>query len=221
MTVFNNAWDEFFARETRKEYYLKLRKFLINEYNTKKIYPAANNIYAAFKATPPENVKAVILGQDPYHAPGQAHGLAFSVISGVRPPPSLVNISRELFADLGCNLSDSCLLPWANQGVFLLNTCLTVIAGQANSHRGIGWETLTDSVISHLNMLTDYPKVFLLWGNNAKAKRKLITNPQHLILEAAHPSPLSAHNGFFGCKHFSRTNEFLNSRGIPQIDWKF
>ena len=178
------------------------------------------DIFQALRLTPYENANVVILGQDPYHGPGQAHGLAFSVRPGIQIPPSLRNIYKELADDLGCTIPDhGYLVDWAKQGVLLLNTALTVRAGQANSHRGKGWEDLTDSIIRHLN-LREQPVVFLLWGANARAKVPLITNPLHLVLCAPHPSPLSAFQGFFGCKHFSRTNTFLRQCGLPEIDWQ-
>lgn len=195
--------------EFEKPYYQELRRFLINEYSTKTIYPDMYDIFNALKLTSYEKVKAVILGQDPYHEPGQAHGLCFSVKKGTRKPPSLVNIFKELQDDLGIPISDHGFLEgWAKEGVLLLNTVLTVQAHRANSHRGKGWETFTDRVITLLNQREE-PIVFILWGANARSKKALITNPGHLILEAVHPSPLSAHNGFFGGKYFSRTNGFL------------
>jgi uracil-DNA glycosylase len=179
------------------------------------------DIFNAFKYTPYEAVKVVILGQDPYHGPNQAHGLSFSVRKGVAPPPSLVNIFKEIREDVGINNlgKHGELTQWAKNGVLLLNTVLTVRAGIANSHRGQGWEQLTDAVISLLNQ-RETPVVFLLWGANAKTKKQLITNPRHLVLTAAHPSPLSAYNGFFGCRHFSKTNAFLTANGIPAVDWR-
>jgi uracil-DNA glycosylase len=220
MVSIGNDWDEVLRGEFEKDYYLKLREFLKKEYSTETIYPSMYDIFNALKATPYEKVKVVILGQDPYHGPGQAHGMCFSVKKGVKPPPSLVNIFKELESDLGCaRPTHGCLEGWAEQGVLLLNTSLTVRAGQANSHRGKGWEIFTDTVISHLND-RQKPMVFLLWGGNARAKATLITNPSHLVLEAAHPSPLSAYNGFFGCKHFSKANDFLQSHGMEPIDWQ-
>lgn len=202
--------------EFEKPYYRELRRFLINEYSTKTIYPDMYDIFNALKLTSYEKVKAVILGQDPYHEPGQAHGLCFSVKKGTRKPPSLVNIFKELQDDLGIPIPDHGFLEgWAKEGVLLLNTVLTVQAHRANSHRGKGWETFTDRVITLLNQREE-PIVFILWGANARSKKALITNPGHLILEAVHPSPLSAHNGFFGGKYFSRTNEFLKE----PINWE-
>lgn len=219
MKPIGNSWDSFFEVETQKEYYKALRAFLISEYRSRHIYPSMENIYSAFKNVPLENIKVVILGQDPYHQPGQAHGMAFSVMPGVNPPPSLQNIKKEIASDLGITMSDSgYLMPWAKQGVFLLNNLLTVREGAPRSHRDKGWEILTDAAISRINADSS-PKVFLLWGRDARNKRSLITNGNHLILEAAHPSPLSAYNGFFGCRHFSKANEFLQSHGIAPIDW--
>ena len=220
MVHIGNSWDEILKDEFKKEYYLKLRQFLKEEYHTKTIYPDMNNIFNALRYTAYEDVKAVILGQDPYHGPNQAHGLCFSVQKGVAPPPSLQNIFKELKSDLGIEIPNTGeLTPWTKQGVMLLNTVLTVRAGQANSHKGRGWEIFTDRVIEILNQREE-PIVFLLWGAPAKAKAKLITNPNHYILSAVHPSPLSAYNGFFGCRHFSKTNEILRSLGKKEIDWK-
>ena len=201
------------------EYYLKLREFLKEEYRTARVYPDMYDIFEALRQTPRKSVKAVILGQDPYHRPGQAHGLCFSVRKGVEPPPSLRNIYAELQSDIGMPIPRTGdLTPWTREGVLLLNTTLTVREGQPQSHKGKGWETFTDRVIEHLNE-AEQPIVYLLWGANARAKRALIKNPRHLILEAAHPSPLSAYNGFFGCKHFSRANEFLIRNGASPIRW--
>lgn len=219
MVNIGNSWDNFFAEETKKEYYLKLREFLKGEYKGKRIYPKMDEIFSVFKEVPLEDVKVVILGQDPYHQFGQAHGMAFSVKPGVRIPPSLVNIYKELKEDLGCPIpSTGYLLPWAKEGVFLMNTCLTVEDSKANSHKGKGWEILTDEVIKVIND-DDNPKVFLLWGRDARNKSKLITNNRHLVLETVHPSPLSAYNGFFGSKHFSKTNDFLRDNNRKEINW--
>lgn len=219
MVNIGNDWDKLLSGEFQKEYYLRLRQFLISEYNTHTVYPPMGDIFNALRATPYNSVKAVILGQDPYHGPGQAHGMCFSVKKGVQPPPSLVNIFKELNADLGVPIpKHGQLTDWANSGVLLLNTALTVREGQANSHRGKGWEIFTDRVIELLNERKQ-PIVFILWGGNARAKKRLITSPQHLVLECAHPSPLSAYNGFFGCRHFSKTNDFLKANGITPIDW--
>lgn len=220
MVHLNNSWDAILAQDFQQESYQRLRAFLKAEYSTRTVYPPMEDIFQALRLTPYEQTKVVILGQDPYHGPGQAHGLAFSVRHGVAVPPSLRNIYRELADDLGCTLPDhGDLTHWASQGVLLLNTVLTVRAGQAGSHRGKGWEVLTDSIIRHLN-LREQPVVFLLWGAHARAKVPLITNPLHLVLTAPHPSPLSAFQGFFGCRHFSRANAFLHSCGLPGIDWQ-
>lgn len=219
MVNIGNSWDQLLMNEFQKEYYLKLRQFLKQEYSTHTVFPHMNNIFNALKYTAYEDVKAVILGQDPYHGEGQAHGLCFSVQKGIQPPPSLKNIFKELNSDLGiAEPNHGELTAWAKQGVLLLNTVLTVRKGQANSHRGMGWEIFTDKIIELLNV-REKPIVFILWGNPAKAKSKLITNPKHYILSTVHPSPLSAYNGFFGCKHFSKTNEILHSIGSSPIDW--
>ena len=219
MVQLNNTWDSLLQGEFQKEYYQKLRQILAREYQTQTIYPDMHDIFNALKTTDYPDVRAVILGQDPYHGPGQAHGFCFSVKPGVEPPPSLKNIYKELQTELGIPIPQTGhLLPWAKQGVLLLNTVLTVRAGQANSHKNLGWEILTDKVISLLNQREE-PMVFLLWGANARAKQALITNPNHLILSCAHPSPLSAFNGFFGCGHFKKCNEFLVSHGVAPIDW--
>lgn len=220
MVNIGNSWDKVLDGEFDKEYYQKLRQFLIGEYSSRRIYPDMYDIFNALKYTAYEDVKAVILGQDPYHQPGQAHGLCFSVQKGVQIPPSLVNIYKELESDLGIKPPNHGFLEsWAKNGVLLLNTVLTVRDSQANSHRGKGWEIFTDRVIELLNK-REKPMVFILWGNNAKAKEKLITNPAHLIIKGAHPSPLSAHYGFWGGKYFSRTNDFLISTGQQPIDWR-
>lgn len=220
MVNIGNDWDELLKDEFGSEYYLKLRQFLKHEYFTRTVYPPMNDIFNALKATPYSAVRAVILGQDPYHGPGQAHGMCFSVQKGVTPPPSLVNIFKELNDDVGCSEPPhGCLESWADQGVLLLNTVLTVRAGQANSHKGMGWEIFTDNVIRKLNE-REKPMVFLLWGANAQTKTSYITNPAHLILKAPHPSPLSAYRGFFGCHHFSKANEFLIANGMEPIDWQ-
>lgn len=219
MISFENSWDDLLKDEFEKEYYKKIRGFLAREYRdpTHATYPDMFDIFNALKITDYNGVKAVILGQDPYHNPGQAHGLAFSVKDGVTPPPSLVNIFKEYHDDLGYPVPKSGeLTGWAENGVLLLNTVLTVRGGAAASHRGIGWEIFTDRVITLLNE-REKPIVFLLWGRFARDKKALITNPAHLILEAAHPSPLSAYNGFFGCRHFSKANAFL---GSDAVDWR-
>jgi len=220
MVNIENSWDKKLEGEFDKSYYINLRQFLVNEYKARNIFPNINNIFNALKLTPYEDVKVVILGQDPYHGAGQAHGLSFSVQPGVRIPPSLLNMYKELQNDLGCYIpNNGYLVPWAKQGVLLLNTVLTVREGEANSHKNEGWENFTDRVISLLNE-REKPIVFLLWGSNAKEKIKLITNSRHYILTTVHPSPLSANRGFMGCKHFSKTNEILKSLGEKEIDWQ-
>ena len=218
--IFQNDWQELLESEMQKEYYQNLRKFLVKEYSTRTIYPDMYDIFNALHLTPYKDVKAVILGQDPYHGPNQAYGLAFSVKEGVRIPPSLVNIYKELHNDLGCYIpNNGCLTKWAEEGVLLLNASLTVRAGEANSHNRIGWEIFTDHIIRLLNERED-PIVFILWGNNARKKKEMITNPKHYIIESVHPSPLSASRGFFGSKPFSKTNNFLESIGKDPIDWQ-
>ena len=213
-------WETALKPEFGKPYYAKLYKTVIHEYRTHVIYPPSNDVFNAFNFTPLEKVKVVILGQDPYHGEGQANGLCFSVHKGIRIPPSLVNIYKELNSDLGCTIPDNGdLTPWAKQGVLLLNTVLTVRAHEANSHRGIGWEEFTDACIKVLAE-QDRPLVFILWGTPARRKKALIHNPKHLIVESPHPSPLSAHNGFFGSKPFSKTNAYLESVGLEPIDWQ-
>ena len=220
MVHLGNDWDQVLAGEFEKDYYLELRKFLKEEYSTRTIYPSMYDIFNALKHTAYKDVKVVILGQDPYHGPNQAHCMCFSVKKGVAVPPSLVNIYKELKEDVGFEIPNHGFLEsWADQGVLLMNTVLTVRGGQANSHKGKGWEIFTDQVIRHLND-RQQPMVFLLWGAHAKSKRQLITNPNHMILTAAHPSPLSAYNGFYGCRHFSRTNLFLEEQGMKPIDWQ-
>ena len=219
MVHIGNSWDDLLKDEFDKDYYLKLRQFLIGEYKNHTVYPDMHDIFNALVNTPYEDVKVVILGQDPYHEPGQAHGMCFSVKPGVKTPPSLVNIYKELKDDLGIEPhSGGYLMNWAKQGVLLMNTCLTVREHQAGSHRNKGWEILTDKIIELLNQ-REKPMVFILWGANAKSKIPLITGKQHLILTGAHPSPLSAYNGFFGGRYFSRANEFLVSTGQEPIDW--
>ena len=220
MISFGNDWDDLLAKEFEKDYYLSLRAFLKSEYFSRRIYPPMNDIYNALRYTSRENTRVVILGQDPYHGEGQAHGLCFSVKKGVMHPPSLKNIFKELYDELRVPTPESGeLTGWAKQGVLLLNTTLTVREGAPQSHKGRGWEILTDRIISLVNEKSS-PVVFILWGGNARAKKSLITNPSHLILECAHPSPLSAYNGFFGCGHFLKTNEFLKSRGLMPIMWE-
>lgn len=219
MVSIGNEWDALLKEEFASAYYQKLRSFLRAEYQEHTVYPPMEDLFNALKYTSYSDVKAVILGQDPYHGPGQAHGMCFSVRPEVPMPPSLQNIFKELYSDIGMlSPSNGYLVPWAKEGVLLLNTVLTVRAGKPNSHKKKGWETLTDRIITLLNE-REAPIVFLLWGANARKKAELITAPQHLILQAAHPSPLSAYNGFFGCGHFSKTNEFLYEHGIPPIDW--
>ncbi len=218
--IFDNDWQELLESEMEKEYYQNLRQFLIKEYSTRTIYPDMYDIFNALHLTAYKDVKAVILGQDPYHGPNQAYGLAFSVKEGIRIPPSLVNIYKELHDDLGCYIpNNGCLTKWAKEGVLLLNASLTVRAGEANSHSRIGWEIFTDHIIKLLNERED-PIVFILWGNNARKKKEMITNPKHYIIESVHPSPLSASRGFFGSKPFSKTNKFLESIGKEPIDWQ-
>ena len=220
MVDLGNDWNEVLKDEFNAEYYQVLRGFLKYEYSAETIYPSMYDIFNAFKATPYSEVKVVILGQDPYHQPSQAHGMCFSVKKGVRLPPSLRNIYREISRDLGIEMGeDGYLMPWAKQGVLLLNTVLTVRRGQPMSHEGYGWERFTDAVLKKLNKRKK-PVIFLLWGAPARKKAKLITDRRHVILEAAHPSPLSAHYGFFGCGHFSKVNEILQSWGEKPIDWQ-
>lgn len=214
MDILGNDWDEFLKEQFRQKYYKQLSNFLLDECEKHTVYPAPSQWFSAFQMTPYQDVKIVILGQDPYHGPNQANGLAFSVPKGEKVPPSLRNIFKELEADMGiAPPAHGNLESWARQGVLLLNTVLTVRAGQANSHRGKGWETFTDAVITHLNE-REKPMVFLLWGSSAQQKERLITNPRHCILKAAHPSPLSASRGFFGCRHFSKACQFLDEHRI-------
>lgn len=220
MVHLGNDWDEILADLWQTPDYLQLRAFLKNEYQTRRIYPEMGDIFNALKYTSFENTRVVIIGQDPYHGAGQAHGLCFSVKEGVTPPPSLKNIYKEIYSDLGIarDMNSGDLTGLARQGVLLLNTSLTVREGMAGSHRGKGWEILTDRIISLLNE-KQTPVAFILWGGNAKAKQPLITNKIHGVFTAAHPSPLSAYNGFFGCRHFSRINEFLTENKTAPIDW--
>ena len=220
MPPLSGSWANALKGEFSKDYYKKLFQTVGAEYKTHTIYPPADDIFNAFHFTPLEQVKVVILGQDPYHEPGQAHGLCFSVKPEVDIPPSLVNIYKELEDDLGCYIpNNGYLKKWADQGVLLLNTVLTVRAHQANSHQGRGWEEFTDAIIRAVNE-QDRPIVYLLWGRPAQMKKSMLNNPKHLILTAPHPSPLSAYRGFFGCKHFSQTNEFLKKNGVEPIDWQ-
>ncbi len=217
--IFQNDWQTVLGEEFEKPYYRELRQFLIKEYETKTIYPAKEDIFNAFHYTSYENVKVVLLGQDPYHGPNQAHGLSFSVQPGVKPPPSLRNIFKELQDDLGLPIPpDGYLKGWADNGVLLLNTVLTVREGEAHSHKGRGWETFTDTVIRSLNAKEE-PVVFHLWGRPAQSKLPLIDTTKHHVLTAAHPSPLSARRGFFGSKPFSKVNELLKNSGHSEIDW--
>lgn len=217
---FTNDWKALLDPEFQKDYYKQLHNFLAQEYRSRTIYPDMYEIFSTLQCTAYSDVKVVILGQDPYHGPGQAHGFSFSVKPGIDIPPSLQNIYKELASDLGCYIPKTGYLKkWADQGVLMLNAVLTVRAGQANSHKGMGWEIFTDRVIELLNE-REKPVVFLLWGRNARNKKVLITNPNHLVLEAAHPSPLSAYNGFFGCRHFSKANDFLQSHGMSPVDWQ-
>lgn len=220
MVNFGNRWDSLLKEEFQEEYYQKLRTFLITEYRTKTIYPDMYHIFEAMKATDYDDVKVVILGQDPYHEPNQAHGMAFSVQPGVRIPPSLFNIYKELSSQLGLTIPNhGYLMKWAKQGVLLLNAVLTVERGKANSHKNMGWEQFTDRVIQLVNA-KEKPVVFLLWGSNAIAKAKMIDTKKHLVLTSPHPSPLSAYRGFFGNGHFLTTNEFLKQKYSQVIDWQ-
>lgn len=220
MAAPTNDWNRALAEEFKKEYYRKLYEFVKNEYNTRVIFPPSADLFNALHFTSLKDTKVVILGQDPYHNVGQAHGLCFSVKPPTEVPPSLQNIYKELHDDLGCTIPDSGdLTKWARQGVLLLNTVLTVRAHEANSHAGKGWETFTDAILKKVNEKEE-PVVFLLWGSPAQKKKELITDPKHLVLCAPHPSPLSAYRGFFGCKHFSKTNEFLAQNGLKPIDWQ-
>ena len=218
--MIGNQWDEILKDEFESEYFKKLSDFLNGEYKNKIIYPERENIYNALKLTPPEKVKVVILGQDPYINQGEAHGLAFSVVQGIKIPPSLRNIYKELNADIGMNIpQNGCLVSWALQGVLLLNTVLTVEAGKSNSHAKKGWEKFTDYIIKYLGEKNN-AIVFILWGKNAHSKEQFIINSnKHLILKAPHPSPLSASTGFFGCRHFSQTNKFLLENNLEAVDW--
>ena len=217
--LFKNDWQEVLKNEFEKPYYLKLRDFLKEEYENETIYPELDDLWSAFDETAFQDVKVVIVGQDPYHGPGQAHGMSFSVKPGVKIPPSLRNMLKELQGDLGCDLpKDGTLTKWAKQGVLLLNTVLTVQAGAAHSHKGQGWETFTDEVIRKLSE-RDKPVVFVLWGRPAQMKRALIDTAKHAIVESVHPSPLSAHRGFFGSKPYSKINEHLINFGQVPIDF--
>ncbi len=219
MSMLMNDWKDALASEFTKDYYKQLFMFVRDEYSKYTIYPKADDIFNAFHLTPLADVKVVIIGQDPYHNQGQAHGLCFSVERGVDIPPSLANIYKELHDDIGCPIPHhGKLTKWAEQGVLMLNTVLTVRAHQAASHKGMGWEQFTDAAIQAIET-QDRPIVYILWGRPAAQKKKMITNPKHLILEAPHPSPLSSYRGFFGSKPFSKTNEYLSSQGVSPIDW--
>ena len=220
MKPLGGGWDEVLSPLFESENYKKIREFLKQEYTRHVVYPDMYDIYNCFRYTPFDKVKVVILGQDPYHNEGQAHGLCFSVQKGVEPPPSLVNIYKELHDDVGFRVPDSGdLTKWAKEGVLLLNTALTVRAHMANSHKNCGWTWFTDNVIRIVSEKKEHA-VFLLWGGNARSKKPLIDSEKHLVLECAHPSPLSAYNGFFGCRHFSKTNQYLSAHGIEPVDWQ-
>lgn len=219
MVTLGNEWDALLQDEFDSDYFQKIRDFLTEEYTKHKVYPPQEDIFNALRYTSYSDVKVVLLGQDPYHGAGQAHGLCFSVRAGVKLPPSLQNIYKELQEDVYIDKPPSGeLTAWAKRGVLLLNTVLTVREGQANSHKSIGWTRFTDAIIRRLNE-RDKPMVFLLWGGNARSKKALITNPNHCVLETVHPSPLSAYQGFFGCHHFSKANQFLYDHGIDPINW--
>jgi uracil-DNA glycosylase len=216
----NNDWKELLKDEFNKDYFKALESFLDQEYSLKTIYPPKEDIFNALNLSSYKDTKVVIIGQDPYHEPNQAHGLAFSVKEGTKLPPSLNNIYKEISSDLGLYMGQNGdLTSWGEQGVLLLNNVLTVEKGKADSHKKKGWEIFTDKIITLLNE-KNRPVVFIFWGNNAKSKKELVTNPIHLVLDGPHPSPLSAYHGFFGCRHFSKCNEFLIKNGLKPIDWK-
>ena len=218
--MIGNDWDIILKDELKKDYFVKLMNNIRSEYKEKTVFPKKEDVFKAFRYTPYKDVKVVILGQDPYHGDGEAEGLSFSVPIGIKKPPSLVNIFKELNDDLGVLIPNhGSLHSWAKEGVLLLNATLTVIKDHAASHQGMGWEIFTDNVIKLLNE-KDTPVVFILWGRFARSKKKLITNPIHLVIESAHPSPLSAYNGFFGSRPFSKTNNYLISKGIKPINWE-
>ena len=220
MSLISNDWLLPLEEECHKEYYKNLYQKVKEAYNTTVVYPPADDIFNAFHRTPLSKVKVVILGQDPYHEPGQAHGLSFSVKPGIQIPPSLVNIYQELHDDLGCYIPDNgCLTKWAKQGVLLLNSVLTVRAHQAFSHAGFGWQTFTDAAIRAVNE-QNRPIAFILWGRSAQDKSSMLNNPKHLVLKSPHPSPLSAYRGFFGSRPFSKVNHFLEENGVEPIDWQ-
>ena len=220
MSAIINDWEKALSKEFKKPYYLKLYNTVRSEYSKTTVYPPSEEIFTAFNLTDINDVKVLILGQDPYHEPGQAHGLSFSVKPGVAIPPSLLNIYKELEDELSLYIPNNGYLEkWAKQGVLMLNTVLTVRAHNANSHKGIGWEEFTDAAIMALNEL-DKPIVYMLWGSNARSKAKMLNNKKQLVLEAPHPSPLSSYRGFFGCNHFIKCNEFLKANGLSEIDWQ-
>ena len=220
MSALINDWEKALSKECKKPYYLKLYNTVRSEYSKTTVYPPSEEIFTAFNLTDINDVKVLILGQDPYHEPGQAHGLSFSVKPGVAIPPSLLNIYKELEDELSLYIPNNGYLEkWAKQGVLMLNTVLTVRAHNANSHKGIGWEEFTDAAIMALNEL-DKPIVYMLWGSNARSKAKMLNNKKQLVLEAPHPSPLSSYRGFFGCNHFIKCNEFLKANGLSEIDWQ-
>lgn len=220
MSALINDWEKALSKEFKKPYYLKLYNTVRSEYSKTTVYPPSEEIFTAFNLTDINDVKVLILGQDPYHEPGQAHGLSFSVKPGVAIPPSLLNIYKELEDELSLYIPNNGYLEkWAKQGVLMLNTVLTVRAHNANSHKGIGWEEFTDAAIMALNEL-DKPIVYMLWGSNARSKAKMLNNKKQLVLEATHPSPLSSYRGFFGCNHFIKCNEFLKANGLSEIDWQ-
>lgn len=218
--MIENGWLKYLNGEFSKPYYKDLFQFVKSEYDSHVIFPPSEELFSALEVTDISNVKVVLLGQDPYHEIGQAHGMSFSVKPGIKTPPSLRNMYKELQDELGCYIpNNGYLVKWAEQGVLLMNTVLTVREGNANSHKDKGWEEFTDAIIKAVNA-QDRPVVYFLWGSNARSKKKLINNPKHLILETVHPSPLSAYNGFFGCGHFKKANEFLQQNGIEPIDWQ-
>lgn len=220
MSALSPGWEAVLTEEFKKPYYKDLYKFVKSEYETNVVYPPSNEIFTAFNLTDLKDVKVLILGQDPYHEPGQAHGLSFSVKPGVQIPPSLMNMYKELQDELGLYIpNNGYLTKWASQGVMMLNTVLTVRAHNANSHKGMGWEEFTDAAIRALNDM-DKPVVYMLWGSNAQSKEKMLNNPKQLVLKAPHPSPLSSYRGFFGCNHFIKCNEFLRTNGLDEIDWQ-
>lgn len=218
--IITHQWSDLLAKEKKEGYFQNILSAIRQErQNGQRIYPPQKDLFNAFRYTPLDQLKVIILGQDPYHGPGQAHGLSFSVPEGIKPPPSLLNIFKEIHADLALPIPQhGCLTRWAEQGVLLLNASLSVKAGQPQSHHHLGWERFTDQVIKHLNTL-DRPLVFLLWGSYAQKKAQFLDNPHHLILRTTHPSPLSAHRGFLGCKHFSKANDYLSAHGVTPIDW--